>query len=561
MDIEKLLHETLELSDFQVQVYLSLLEKTGTAGQLFRRLNINRATLYRVLDELVFLNLVIKKETGKRMFFEAMHPSSLNDLYTRKKIAIEEKGVALQRAVYELLRKATSKPTDASITIEKGVYAHYRSMKMQLASKEKILRMKIDTAATLYDYMDYPETGSYLEFQRQFIKEHDDKGILTKMLFDNPIDPKRPLTKIAPDNDSRMSRYLPEEILKGISFKVFDDYTMLTLHDKNPENLTIITIRNTFTAQLMKSLFDYVFDRSIAYYAKSPIPAFKTRVAIELPVLGIGTSGVGGYWNGMHPYIDDVGDVDQLRHAIGKGVFYIDCCLMYGDGHAVELVAKAIKNVPRDNLFLNGKLTRIGGKLVGSIREVEEQCNRYLKILGTDYLDQFQIHSPKSIAISQEDVIGKIGELITAGKVRNFGVSNYSKEELIEAGSIIKEPIVSNEIPFGVYTRTYEHNGTLDYMYKQNISTISYFTIRKGGLLVEFDDEKNMLNVLAKKYQKTPSQIAINWVVNHPRTMALIKATNGTHVNENVGAVGWKMEEEDYQRINKEFLPLNQYNL
>ena len=110
MDIEKLLHETLELSDFQVQVYLSLLEKTGTAGQLFRRLNINRATLYRVLDELVFLNLVIKKETGKRMFFEAMHPSSLSDLYTRKKIAIEEKSVALQRAVYELLRKATSKP-------------------------------------------------------------------------------------------------------------------------------------------------------------------------------------------------------------------------------------------------------------------------------------------------------------------------------------------------------------------------------------------------------------------------------------------------------------------
>ena len=79
--------------------------------------------------------------------------------------------------------------------------------------------------------------------------------------------------------------------------------------------------------------------------------------------------------------------------------------------------------------------------------------------------------------------------------------------------------------------------------------------------MVEFDDEKNMLNVLAKKYQKTPSQIAINWVVNHTRTMALIKATNGTHVNENVGAVGWKMEEEDYKRINKEFLPLNQYNL
>ena len=481
MDIEKLLKETLSLSDYQVLVYLSLLEKTGTAGQLFRRLNINRATLYRVLEELVQLNLVIKKQTGTRMFFEAMHPDSLLDLFQKKKILIEENGISLQKAVYELLRKATSKPTDASITIEKGIYAHYRSMKLQLLCKEKIVRQKIDTDASLYDYMNYPETGSYLEFRKHFIEEQEGLGIYFKQLIHEPIDPKRPTRKIAPFTQLKEIRVLPSDILPSISFKVFDDYTMLTIHSAKPEDLVLITIRNDVTAALMKSLFDYVFDRSIIQYPSSPIPTFSAPDSTTLPVLGIGTSGVGGYWYGLHPYIDDTGDIDQLRHALGKGIPYIDTCLLYGDGHATELVSKAIHNVPRESLFINSKLTRINGKLVQNADDVLTQCDKYLKTLDLDYIDQFQIHSLSSIAIPLETVVEKIGELITAGKVKHWGVSNFTKSDLEKATRIIKEPLVSNEVPFGVYERTYEKNGTLDFMRKKNIATISYFTVRKRG--------------------------------------------------------------------------------
>ena len=551
MDIEKLLKETLSLSDYQVLVYLSLLEKTGTAGQLFRRLNINRATLYRVLEELVQLNLVIKKQTGTRMYFEAMHPDSLLDLFQKKKILIEENGISLQKAVYELLRKATSKPTDASITIEKGIYAHYRSMKLQLLCKEKIVRQKIDTDASLYDYMNYPETGSYLEFRKHFIEEQEGLGIYFKQLIHEPIDPKRPTRKIAPFTQLKEIRVLPSDILPSISFKVFDDYTMLTIHSAKPEDLVLITIRNDVTAALMKSLFDYVFDRSIIQYPSSPIPTFSAPDSTTLPVLGIGTSGVGGYWYGLHPYIDDTGDIDQLRHALGKGIPYIDTCLLYGDGHATELVSKAIHNVPRESLFINSKLTRINGKLVQNADDVLTQCDKYLKTLDLDYIDQFQIHSLSSIAIPLETVVEKIGELITAGKVKHWGVSNFTKSDLEKATRIIKEPLVSNEVPFGVYERTYEKNGTLDFMRKKNIATISYFTVRKGGLMVDshFGDETNPLSILAKKYKKSPTQVAINWVVHNKNTMALIKATNGTHVNENVGSIGWEMDNSDYETI------------
>ena len=102
--------------------------------------------------------------------------------------------------------------------------------------------------------------------------------------------------------------------------------------------------------------------------------------------------------------------------------------------------------------------------------------------------------------------------------------------------------------------REYEQNGTLRYMQANNITTIAFFTVRKGGLLVDSffnTDVDTLLQKLAKKYKKTPTQIAINWVTNHPRTMALIKSTNGTHVNENMASVGWKMEAEDYEFIEK----------
>jgi len=554
MEIEQLLKETVGLSEFQTLVYLSLLDKTATAGQLFRKLNINRATLYRVLDELSELSLVVRKQTGKRMFFEALHPDSLRDLFTRKKHAFDEKERLLERVVSELLRKAVSEPTDASIRIEKGISAHFRRMQLELTCKEKVLRSKINNGTSLDDYRNYPDMGDYNEFRKKFIQQRIAKEIYTKILINPNLSIQLRPVNVTNPAELKEVRVMPSEILPDVSLQVFDDYTIFTLRKDKPEDMTIITIRNEVTAGLMKSMFDFIFDRSISTYKQTPLPTFTSNAGVLLPKLGIGTSGVGGYWNKLHPYIDDTGDIDQLRHAIGKGMNYIDTCLLYADGHSTEVVARAIKGMPRADIFINGKLTSFGGPLT-RISEIEEQCNRYLKILGTDYLDQFQIHDRKRLGdLPHNEVIEKIGELITDGKVRHWGVSNYSKSDLIEARSFIKEPLHSNEIPFGVFAREYERDGTLEYMRNRNITTIAYFTVRKGGMMVDgFLDpnDSSPLVVLAKKCDKTPTQIALNWVTHHELTMALVKATNGTHVNENVGSVGWEMEESEYEEISK----------
>ncbi len=550
MEVDILLKETLGLSDFQILVYTTLLERQSTAGQLIKRLNINRATLYRVLDELVELNLLIKKQSGTRMIFEAMHPDALLEMFKRKRIAFEEKSFALERVVHELINKAKTQPTDASISIEKGVMAHYRSMKLQLTCKEKIIRQKISNDSSIYSYKNYPETGDYLKFMHKYMAECVRLGIHTHILVSLKIPASISSYNVTDPTYNHISKALPEEIFPNISFRIFDEYVIFSIRDKNPEDNTIITIRNRTTADFLKSMFDFIFDRSILIYKEKPIETIKTKEHEVLSKIGMGTAGVGGFWNARHPFSNDISDLDQMRFSLSKGINYIDNCLMYAEGHATELVGRAIKNFPRKSLFINGKLTRVGGKLVSNAKEIETQCNQYLKSLGTDYLDVMQIHSPGSLAIPEEEVVQKFEDLISAGKIRYWGVSNYNKSQLVKIQNYTKYPIFCNEVPFGVYAREYEKDGTLDYMRAQNILTISYFSILKGVLGInQFLDTEHPLVRIATKYRKTPAQVAINWVLSHPFTIAIIKATNGTHINENIGALGWELEKEDLEMI------------
>lgn len=554
MNIEQILNDTLNLSDFQIRVYTSLLERTGTAGQLYRRLNINRATLYRVLDELTELHLVLKKQVKTRMYFEAVHPDALKELYRSRLVSYQEKGYQLERVVHELLQTAQNKPTDSSITLEKGIHAHYRKMNLMRACQDKILRLKVSSDASIYAYEQYPEGGSYANFQKQLTKDLVDREVHTKLLTTAALGPKQRNYNTSDPEQLKEARIFPQEILPDVSFSVFDDYAIFTERKGNPDDMLVITIKNHIVANFLKSLFDFIFDRSVISYKTSPLPTFTTNAGVEISLLGIGTSEIGGHWHGPHSFMDDISDIDQLRHSLSTGSNYIDTCLMYGSGHTVELVSKAITNIPRTDLFINAKLTRPNNNQpLHSLSEIEAQCDRYLSILKTDYIDQFQIHSKKTLGkLRTHDVFQEMERLVKSGKVKHIGVSNFTKFDLVEAQKFTKYPLHSNEIPYGVFIRDYEQDGTLEYMREKNMTTISYFTIRKGGMMVDSffnSDKESVLQILAKKYQKTPTQVAINWVTHFPRTLALIKSTNGTHIRENTQSIGWEMDKKDYELI------------
>ena len=79
---------------------------------------------------------------------------------------------------------------------------------------------------------------------------------------------------------------------------------------------------------------------------------------------------------------------------------------------------------------------------------------------------------------------------------------------------------------------------------------IAWRPVQKGLIL---DNNIQILNEMCKKYGKTPSQIAINWLISQKNIITLSKTRNKSHLDENLGAIGWAMEQTDIERLRNEF--------
>lgn len=146
-----------------------------------------------------------------------------------------------------------------------------------------------------------------------------------------------------------------------------------------------------------------------------PLPSGAT-----IPVLGQGTWQMGENAKARSQ------EIDALKFGIDLGMTLIDTAEMYGEGGAEEVVAEAIKG-QRSHLFLVSKVYPHNATRRGTI----QACDRSLKRLKTDYLDLYLLHWRGSVPLSE--TFESLLELRQAGKIRDFGVSNFDQDDLVEA--------------------------------------------------------------------------------------------------------------------------------
>lgn len=256
----------------------------------------------------------------------------------------------------------------------------------------------------------------------------------------------------------------------------------------------------------------------------------------ELPVLGLGTWRVGGDDQRDEDY-DLENAIKVIRQALDMEITHIDTAEMYGHGFAEEIVAEAVKGYERSKLFLTSKV--LPKNL--HYNDVLFACRKSLERLKCEYLDLYLIHAPNP-KISLAETMEAMDYLVDNGYTRHIGVSNFDWKLIEEAQRYTKHKIVTNQIHYNLNAREYEADGTVDYCAKHEILVTAYRPY--GGTLRGAVDEKALQN-LAKKYQKTYAQIAINWVISKPNIVALFKTVNSEHLKENLGALGWGLDEED----------------
>jgi diketogulonate reductase-like aldo/keto reductase len=117
-----------------------------------------------------------------------------------------------------------------------------------------------------------------------------------------------------------------------------------------------------------------------------------------------------------------------------------------------------------------------------------------------------------------------------------------------EAQKHSKHKLVCNQVHYNVQYREIEDKKILDYCQKNDVMLVAWRPVQKGAL-----PESNILSELAKKYDKTPTQIAINWLISQPNVVTISKTSNIEHLKENIGSIDWELEAADVERIREEF--------
>ena len=254
---------------------------------------------------------------------------------------------------------------------------------------------------------------------------------------------------------------------------------------------------------------------------------FEEIPGLRLPKIGFGTWRIGGGMSADRA--DDARSLAALHSALELGYKHFDTAEMYADGHAEELLGQAVRelNVPRESLFIASKV------LPSHLHydEVLNACEGSLRHLGMDYLDLYLIHWPAA-QMNLQETFRALNQLVRDKRVHHLGVSNFDLAQLKESQKLSETPIVTNQIPYSIANRAYVKNGVIAYCQANNIIVTAYSPFEEGNL-----EMNSVLREIAAAHDATPHQIALAWLVQQPRVIAIPMSFSAQHQKENLDAV------------------------
>ena len=269
------------------------------------------------------------------------------------------------------------------------------------------------------------------------------------------------------------------------------------------------------------------------------------RTGESIPVVGQGTWGIGGEW-GSNPG-KDKSSIEAIRLGLELGMNLIDTAEMYGAGHSDEVVAEALEG-RRERVFVASK---VSPQHFG-YEDVLRSARMSLKRLNRKQMDLYQLHWPNP-KIPIVETMRAMEKLVNDGIIRHIGVSNFSIEQMKEAQeSLSHEKIVSNQIEYSLVDRSPE-NGLLQHCQKEGVTVIAYSPLGQGRIPRGHGTPFKVLDETAKSLGRSRTQIALAWVLQHDNVVAIPKAADKLHVQENAAASDWKIPHNAREKLDEAF--------
>jgi aryl-alcohol dehydrogenase-like predicted oxidoreductase len=306
---------------------------------------------------------------------------------------------------------------------------------------------------------------------------------------------------------------------------------------------------------------------------------------LEITTVGFGAwaIGGGGWAYGWGPQ-DDAGSIASIRHAVGRGVNWIDTAAIYGLGHSEEIVGRALRAIPAsERPFVFTKCGMVPDRErpydepVRDLRpeslrrEVEASLGR----LGVERIDLYQFHWPDGIGTPIEDSWGEMTRLVDEGKIRAAGVSNFDVALLERAEavrhvdslqppfSLVRRDAAADVIPWaaahgtGVIVYSPMQSGLLTdtFSVKRLTAMASDDWRRRSAQFTEPHLSRNIalrdaLRPIAERHAVTVSAIAVAWTLACPGvTGAIVGARSAEQVDGWIAAGSLELDASDLAQI------------
>lgn len=292
-----------------------------------------------------------------------------------------------------------------------------------------------------------------------------------------------------------------------------------------------------------------------------------------VPSLCVGTWAWGDklFWSYGRDY--GASDVeDAFKASLDAGVTFFDTAEVYGNGLSEELLGQFLRKTSQPV-----QIATKFGPFPWRITEkaVSEALSASLKRLGVEQIALYQVHWPFTFLMNQETLMNALATEVEKGRIQAVGVSNYNVEQMRQAHKILASrgvPLATNQVRYSLLSRQVEKQGIIDSARQLGVTILAYSPLAQGLLTDKYTGEEkpegarkidsrfskeglekialvmSTLRKIGKKYDRAPSQVALNWLIAQG-VIPIPGAKNAIQAKENAGALGWSLSQDEVNQL------------
>ena len=305
------------------------------------------------------------------------------------------------------------------------------------------------------------------------------------------------------------------------------------------------------------------------------------KTEIEITPIGLGVMQFSGNSMMMRTVLSEVpeGETEVIvKTALDGGINWFDTAEMYGFGRSERSLAAALSKSGKDD----GEVI-IGTKwnpLLRTARNIPRTINNRIRYLDGYSIDLYMVHNPYGFS-SPEAEMDAMADLVEDGKIRSVGVSNFNPGRMRRAHAALAKrglPLAANQVQYSLLHRDIERNGVLETAKELGVTIVAWGPLASGLLTGKFHKDPQALEKtpplrrrrfrqrlesarplvaaleeIASRYQVTPAQVALNWLIHFhgEAVVAIPGASRVGHAEEAAGAMTFKLADDEMEHLDR----------